>query len=79
MACRGFVAGVLRPAIREGETFAFSMSNPPFFEAIEEAGRNPKTAFSGVLLHEQGPGLQQTLCSAQDAQQAVQLQAVMVF
>ena len=31
----------------EGETFSFSMSNPPFFEAIEEAGKNPKTAFSG--------------------------------
>ena len=46
MACGGARAGpILPPAMREGERFAFTMCNPPFFERLEEAGRNPATAF----------------------------------
>ncbi|KAK9805663.1 hypothetical protein WJX72_010774 [[Myrmecia] bisecta] len=44
----GLNAGVLLPAVQEGETFAFCMCNPPFFESMEEAGQNPSTAFSGT-------------------------------
>jgi len=39
--------GILAGAVRKGETFAFCMSNPPFFESIEEAGANPATSFGG--------------------------------
>ncbi|KAK9835677.1 hypothetical protein WJX74_005744 [Apatococcus lobatus] len=61
--------GVLKPAIRSGETFAFSMSNPPFFEAIEEAGRNPKTAFSGTPAEMVCPGGEYAFveCMVQDS------------
>ncbi len=38
------LAGVLRL----GERFAFTMSNPPFFEDLAEAGRNPRTACGGT-------------------------------
>ncbi|KAF9676139.1 hypothetical protein SADUNF_Sadunf09G0107200 [Salix dunnii] len=34
--------------IRDGEKFDFCMCNPPFFEAMEEAGLNPKTSFAGT-------------------------------
>lgn len=40
--------GVLRPAVRPGERFAFCMTNPPFFESIEQAGLNPQTAHMGA-------------------------------
>ena len=43
-----FPRGVLRPAVRPGERFAFSMCNPPFFETIEQAGLNPHTAHAGA-------------------------------
>ena len=33
--------------MQPGETFAFTMCNPPFFESADEAGRNPRTAFGG--------------------------------
>ncbi len=39
---------MLIPAVRQGETFTFTMCNPPFFESMEEAGQNPATAFSGT-------------------------------
>ena len=49
-------AGILPPALREGETFAASMCNPPFFETMEEAGRNPATAFGGTAAEMVCPG-----------------------
>eukprot|EP00884_Botryococcus_braunii_P012832 jgi/Botrbrau1/2154/Bobra.0093s0055.2 len=48
--------GVLLPAVREGERFAFSMCNPPFFESLEEAGRNPGTAYAGTAEEMVCPG-----------------------
>lgn len=42
--------GILLPAIHDGETFSFCMCNPPFFGTIQEAGRNPHTAYAGDLL-----------------------------
>jgi RNA methyltransferase len=39
--------GILLGALRPKERFAFSMCNPPFFESMAEAGRNPSTAHSG--------------------------------
>ncbi|CAL8465344.1 g4879 [Coccomyxa elongata] len=49
-------AGILLPAIHEGERFTFTMCNPPFFESMEEAGRNPATAFSGTAEEMTCPG-----------------------
>lgn len=40
--------GVLGPAVLQGERFAFCMCNPPFFESLEEAGRNPSTGHAGT-------------------------------
>ena len=49
-------AGVLTPAVQEGESFTFTMCNPPFFESMEEAGQNPSTAFSGTATEMVCPG-----------------------
>lgn len=49
-------AGVLTPAIQEGEAFTFTMCNPPFFKSMEEAGQNPATAFSGTAAEMVCPG-----------------------
>ncbi|GAB4814487.1 hypothetical protein N2152v2_001533 [Parachlorella kessleri] len=51
-AGRGIVSG----AVRQGERFVFCMCNPPFFEMLEEAGRNPATAFSGTAVEMVYPG-----------------------
>ncbi|KAL0029114.1 hypothetical protein WJX77_007949 [Trebouxia sp. C0004] len=40
--------GILLPAVQDGETFSFCMCNPPFFETLQEAGRNPNTAYAGT-------------------------------
>lgn len=40
--------GVLLPAIRADERFAFCMCNPPFFETMAEAEQNPSTDFGGT-------------------------------
>ena len=40
--------GIVSGAVRHGERLAFCMCNPPFFESIEAAGRNPATAFGGT-------------------------------
>ena len=34
--------------VRDGQKFDFYMCNPPFFEAMEETGLNPKTSFAGT-------------------------------
>lgn len=39
---------ILVNVVRDGETFDFCMCNPPFFESMEEAGLNPKTACGGT-------------------------------
>jgi 23S rRNA (adenine1618-N6)-methyltransferase len=49
-------AGVLLPAVQEGETFTFCMCNPPFFASIEEAGQNPSTAYAGTTAEMVCPG-----------------------
>ncbi len=41
--------GILLPAVHDGETFSFCMCNPPFFETLQEAGRNPHTAYAGKV------------------------------
>ncbi|KAL6782426.1 hypothetical protein ACKKBG_A06750 [Auxenochlorella protothecoides x Auxenochlorella symbiontica] len=48
--------GILSAALRAGEAFAFCMCNPPFFESLDEAGRNPATAFGGTPLEMVYPG-----------------------
>lgn len=42
--------GVLLPAMREGETFAFSMCNPPFFGTESEAKQGKVTESPLILL-----------------------------
>ena len=54
--CSQISAGVLTPAVREGERFTFTMCNPPFFESMEEAGQNPATSFSGTAAEMVCPG-----------------------
>ena len=39
---------ILLDVVRDGESFDFCISNPPFFETIEEAGLNPKTSCGGT-------------------------------
>jgi 23S rRNA (adenine1618-N6)-methyltransferase len=46
------LAGVLK----EGESFAFTVSNPPFFESLSEAGQNPGTACGGTASEMIYPG-----------------------
>jgi 23S rRNA (adenine1618-N6)-methyltransferase len=47
---------VLRGVVRDGETFTFCMCNPPFFETMDEAGRNPNTACGGTATEMVFPG-----------------------
>lgn len=49
-------AGILLPAVQEGERFTFTMCNPPFFSSMDEAGLNPATAFSGTAQEMTHPG-----------------------
>jgi 23S rRNA (adenine1618-N6)-methyltransferase len=51
-AGRGLVSG----ALRAGERLAFCMCNPPFFESMAEAGRNPATAYGGTPAEMVYPG-----------------------
>lgn len=39
---------ILCGVVMDDETFDFCMCNPPFFESMEEAGLNPKTACGGT-------------------------------
>lgn len=47
---------VLFGVVRDDERFDFCMCNPPFFESIEEAGRNPKTSCGGTYEEMVCPG-----------------------
>lgn len=47
---------ILVGVIKDGENFDFCMCNPPFFESIEEAGLNPKTACGGTAEEMVCPG-----------------------
>lgn len=50
---------VLLGVIKDGERFDFCMCNPPFFESLEEAGLNPKTACGGTQEEMVCPGGEQ--------------------
>ncbi|KAL4428378.1 hypothetical protein ABPG75_002467 [Micractinium tetrahymenae] len=56
--------GIISGAVRRGERFAFCMCNPPFFESLEEAGRNPATAFGGTAEEMVYPGGELAFVSA---------------
>lgn len=45
--------------VKDGEKFDFCMCNPPFFETMEEAGLNPKTACGGTKEEMACPGGEQ--------------------
>lgn len=57
-------SGIISGAVRRGERFAFCMCNPPFFESLTEAGRNPATAFGGTAEEMVYPGGAPPACSA---------------
>ncbi|XP_014509864.1 U6 small nuclear RNA (adenine-(43)-N(6))-methyltransferase-like isoform X2 [Vigna radiata var. radiata] len=47
---------ILVGVVRDDEKFDFCMCNPPFFESLEEAGLNPKTACGGTSREMVCPG-----------------------
>ncbi|KAM1243518.1 hypothetical protein ACFX2G_035762 [Malus domestica] len=47
---------ILLGVVKNGEEFDFCMCNPPFFETMEEAGLNPKTACGGTPTEMVCPG-----------------------
>lgn len=49
-------SGIISGTLRKGERIAFCMCNPPFFESLEEAGRNPATAYGGTAPEMVYPG-----------------------
>ena len=48
LVCPVVFQGILTAAVQEKETFSFCMCNPPFFQSLQEAGRNPSTAYGGA-------------------------------
>lgn len=50
---------VLVGVVKDEENFDFCMCNPPFFETMEEAGLNPKTACGGTSKEMVCPGGEQ--------------------
>lgn len=54
---------VLVGVVKEGETFDFCMCNPPFFDSIEDANLNPKTACGGTREEMVCPGGEQAFIS----------------
>lgn len=50
---------VLVGVVKDEEKFHFCMCNPPFFETMEEAGLNPKTACGGTSKEMVCPGGEQ--------------------
>lgn len=51
---------ILVGVVKDEEKFDFCMCNPPFFETMEEAGLNPKTACGGTSKEMVCPGGEQT-------------------
>uniref|UniRef100_A0A7N0UVV7 U6 small nuclear RNA (adenine-(43)-N(6))-methyltransferase n=1 Tax=Kalanchoe fedtschenkoi TaxID=63787 RepID=A0A7N0UVV7_KALFE len=47
---------ILVGVVKDGETFDFCMCNPPFFDDMEKAGLNPKTACGGTSAEMACPG-----------------------
>lgn len=47
---------ILVGVVKDEEKFDFCMCNPPFFETMEEAGLNPKTACGGTAQEMVCPG-----------------------
>ncbi|KAB2600740.1 methyltransferase-like protein 16 [Pyrus ussuriensis x Pyrus communis] len=47
---------ILLGVVKDGEEFDFCMCSPPFFETMEEAGLNPKTACGGTATEMVFPG-----------------------
>ncbi|CAM8932158.1 unnamed protein product [Rhodiola kirilowii] len=47
---------ILVGVVKDGETFDFCMCNPPFFDDMEKAGLNPKTACGGTSAEMVCPG-----------------------
>lgn len=47
---------ILVGVVKDEEKFDFCLCNPPFFESIEEAGRNPKTSCGGTVQEMLCPG-----------------------
>lgn len=47
---------ILVGVVKDDEKFDFCMCNPPFFETMEEAGLNPKTACGGTAEEMVCPG-----------------------
>lgn len=64
---------VLVGVVQEGETFDFCMCNPPFFESMEEAGLNPRTACGGTPAEMVCPGGEEAFVN-QIIEDSVQLQ-----
>lgn len=56
LGSRSFPNGILGPALQPGESFAFCMCNPPFFESLDQAGLNPHTAHGGTAEEMVCPG-----------------------
>lgn len=50
---------ILLGVVKDEENFDFCMCNPPFFETMEEAGLNPKTACGGTCEEMVCPGGEQ--------------------
>lgn len=50
---------ILVGVVNDGEKFDFCMSNPPFFETMEESGLNPKTSCGGTSSEMVCPGGEQ--------------------
>lgn len=50
---------ILLGVVKDEEKFDFCMCNPPFFETMEEAGLNPKTACGGTQEEMVCPGGEQ--------------------
>lgn len=50
---------ILVGVVKDEETFDFCMCNPPFFQTMEEAGLNPKTACGGTSKEMVCPGGEQ--------------------
>lgn len=51
---------IIVDVVKDNEKFDFCMCNPPFFETMEEAGLNPKTACGGTPEEMVCPGGEKT-------------------